>query len=111
MSSLYAGHSYLQLCGCAAHTTLTAVLEPLHQQLWHLLAVIAHCKPFHPLTCPCQDEDNLREALRYSAAMLGELRTSFLSPQRYYELYMQVFDELGNLEVGHRGSQRLWHLG
>lgn len=43
--------------------------------------------------------------------MLGELRTSFLSPQRYYELYMQVFDELGNLEVGHRGSQRLWHLG
>jgi vacuolar protein sorting-associated protein 35 len=31
--------------------------------------------------------------------MLGELRTSFLSPQRYYELYMQVFDELGNLEV------------
>lgn len=45
------------------------------------------------------DEDNLREALRYSAAMLGELRTSYLSPQRYYELYMQVFDELGNLEV------------
>jgi hypothetical protein len=49
--------------------------------------------------CCRQDEDNLREALRYSAAMLGELRTSFLSPQRYYELYMQVFDELGNLEV------------
>lgn len=46
------------------------------------------------------DEGNLREALRYSAAMLGELRTSFLSPQKYYELYMQVFDELGNLEVG-----------
>jgi hypothetical protein len=46
-----------------------------------------------------QDEDNLREALRYSAAMLGELRTSYLAPQKYYELYMQVFDELGNLEV------------
>eukprot|EP00775_Hariotina_reticulata_P005658 gene5658-5897_t len=45
------------------------------------------------------DEDNLREALRYSAAMLGELRTSFLAPQKYYELYMQVFDELGNLEA------------
>lgn len=45
------------------------------------------------------DEDNLREALRYSAAMLGELRTSYLQPQRYYELYMQVFDELSNLEV------------
>jgi hypothetical protein len=47
-----------------------------------------------------QDEDNLREALRYSAQMLGELRTSFLTPQKYYELYMQVFDELVNLEVG-----------
>jgi hypothetical protein len=58
------------------------------------------------LACWCclQDEDNLREALRYSAAMLGELRTSFLSPQRYYELYMQVFDELGNLEVSTTGS-------
>jgi hypothetical protein len=52
-----------------------------------------------------QDEDNLREALRYSAAMLGELRTSYLSPQKYYELYMQVFDELGNLEV--RQQQQL----
>lgn len=46
-----------------------------------------------------QDEDNLREALRYSAAMLGELRTSYLSPQKYYELYMQVFDQLAHLEV------------
>lgn len=54
---------------------------------------------------PLQDEDNLREALRYSAAMLGELRTSFLSPQKYYELYMQVFDELGNLEVSRHEPQ------
>ena len=48
---------------------------------------------------PAQDEDNLREALRYSAAMLGELRTSYLAPQKYYELYMQVFDQLAHLEV------------
>lgn len=54
----------------------------------------------HNHLCCVQDEDNLREALRYSAAMLGELRTSYLSPQKYYELYMQVFDELANLEVG-----------
>ena len=46
-----------------------------------------------------QDEDNLREALRYSAAMLGELRTSLLTPQKYFELYMQAFDELRHLEV------------
>ena len=45
-----------------------------------------------------EDEENLREALRYSAAMLGELRTSSLSPQKYYELYMLVFDQLVNLE-------------
>ena len=45
------------------------------------------------------DEENLREALRFSAAMLGELRTSQLSPQKYYELYMLAFDQLVNLEV------------
>lgn len=58
-----------------------------------------------------QDEDNLREALRYSAAMLGELRTSYLSPQKYYELYMQVFDELGNLEVRKQQQQQPSQLG
>ena len=46
-----------------------------------------------------QDEDNLREALRYSAALLGELRTSLLTPQPYYELYMQSTGELQLLEV------------
>ena len=41
----------------------------------------------------------MREALRYSSAMLGELRTSQLSPQKYYDVYMLVFDQLVNLEV------------
>ncbi|KAL4854485.1 Vacuolar protein sorting-associated protein 35B [Chlorella vulgaris] len=45
------------------------------------------------------DDDNMKEALRYSAALLGELRTSLLSPQKYYELYMQACDELRNLEA------------
>ena len=52
-----------------------------------------------PGVCLPQDEDNLREALRYSAAMLGELRTSLLTPQPYYELYMQATGELQLLEV------------
>lgn len=52
-----------------------------------------------------EDEDNLREALRFSSAMLSELRTSLLSPQKYYELYMLVFDQLVNLE-GYFGDQR-----
>lgn len=33
-----------------------------------------------------QDSDNLREALKYSALLLSELRTSKLSPHKYYEL-------------------------
>ncbi|KAH7286518.1 hypothetical protein KP509_32G010800 [Ceratopteris richardii] len=45
------------------------------------------------------DSCNLRDALKYSAQMLGELRTSKLSPQKYYELYMKTFDELRMLEV------------
>ena len=53
------------------------------------------------MICTMQDDDNLREALRFSAAMLGELRTSLLTPQKYFELYMQAFDELRHLEVQH----------
>ncbi|KAM1070566.1 hypothetical protein ACFX13_002382 [Malus domestica] len=45
------------------------------------------------------DSNNLRDALKYSAQMLSELRTSKLSPHKYYELYMQVFDELRKLEM------------
>lgn len=33
-----------------------------------------------------QDANNLREALKHSAQMLSELRTSKLSPHKYYEL-------------------------
>jgi vacuolar protein sorting-associated protein 35 len=44
------------------------------------------------------DASNLRDALKYSAQMLSELRTSKLSPQKYYELYMRTFDELRQLE-------------
>lgn len=45
------------------------------------------------------DNNNLRDALKFSAQMLSELRTSKLSPQKYYELYMKTFDELRMLEV------------
>ena len=41
----------------------------------------------------------MQEALRHSAVLLGELRTSLLGPQKYYELYMQVNDELRALEA------------
>ncbi|KAH9710859.1 vacuolar protein sorting-associated protein 35 [Citrus sinensis] len=45
------------------------------------------------------DSNNLRDALKYSAQMLSELRTSKLSPQKYYQLYMRAFDELRKLEM------------
>lgn len=37
-----------------------------------------------------QDASNLRDALKYSAQMLSELRTSKLSPQKYYELCIRT---------------------
>ncbi|KAL3527237.1 hypothetical protein ACH5RR_011893 [Cinchona calisaya] len=45
------------------------------------------------------DSNNLKDALKYSAQMLSELRTSRLSPQKYYELYVRAFDELRKLEI------------
>ncbi|KAJ4841340.1 Vacuolar protein sorting-associated protein 35A [Turnera subulata] len=45
------------------------------------------------------DSNNLRDALKFSAQMLSELRTSKLSPQKYYALYMRAFDELKRLEL------------
>ncbi|KAI9084102.1 hypothetical protein K1719_033900 [Acacia pycnantha] len=45
------------------------------------------------------DSNNLRDALKYSAQMLSELRTSKLSPHKYYELYMRAFDQLRRLEI------------
>ncbi|TMW88113.1 vacuolar protein sorting-associated protein 35B-like isoform X1 [Solanum pennellii] len=52
------------------------------------------------------DSDNLREALKYSALLLSELRTSKLSPHKYYELYMRAFDELRKLEMFFREEDR-----
>lgn len=44
------------------------------------------------------DQSNVREALKCASAMTGELRTSKLSPKNYYELYMNVTDELREME-------------
>ncbi|CAA2986501.1 vacuolar sorting-associated 35B-like isoform X1 [Olea europaea subsp. europaea] len=52
------------------------------------------------------DSNNLREALKYSAQLLSELRTSRLSPHKYYELYMRAFDELRRLEMFFKDENR-----
>eukprot|EP00449_Zooxanthella_nutricula_P054877 CAMPEP_0198576970 /NCGR_PEP_ID=MMETSP1462-20131121/118297_1 /TAXON_ID=1333877 /ORGANISM="Brandtodinium nutriculum, Strain RCC3387" /LENGTH=802 /DNA_ID=CAMNT_0044308241 /DNA_START=15 /DNA_END=2420 /DNA_ORIENTATION=+ len=43
------------------------------------------------------DSDSTREALKHASNMICELRTSLLSPKNYYELYMQVFQEMQHL--------------
>lgn len=45
------------------------------------------------------DGQQLREALKCASTMISELRTSKLSPRNYYELYMNVTDELRELEA------------
>lgn len=44
------------------------------------------------------DQRHLRTALQHASTMLGELRTSALSPKAYYDLYMDVTTELQHLE-------------
>lgn len=45
------------------------------------------------------DKNRLMDALKCASTMLGELRTSLLSPKSYYELYMAITDELCHLEI------------
>uniref|UniRef100_A0A0E0KKA8 Vacuolar protein sorting-associated protein 35 n=1 Tax=Oryza punctata TaxID=4537 RepID=A0A0E0KKA8_ORYPU len=52
------------------------------------------------------DSNNLKDALKYSAQMLSELRTSRLSPHKYYDLYMRAFDEMRKLEMFFREETR-----
>lgn len=46
----------------------------------------------------CLDRSKLMDGLKHASTMLGELRTSLLSPKSYYELYMAITDELRHLE-------------
>nr|CAD7415385.1 unnamed protein product [Timema poppensis] len=47
----------------------------------------------------CLDKSKLMDGLKHASIMLGELRTSLLSPKSYYELYMGITDELRHLEL------------
>jgi len=47
----------------------------------------------------CLDKNKLMDGLKHASNMLGELRTSLLSPKSYYELYMAICDELRHLEL------------
>lgn len=45
----------------------------------------------------CLEMDKLMDALKHCSTMLTELRTSFLTPKNYYELYMAIFDEMRHM--------------
>jgi len=45
------------------------------------------------------DNNKIMEAINHASFMVSELRTSFLNPQEYYELYMEAFNELKYLEA------------
>jgi vacuolar protein sorting-associated protein 35 len=45
------------------------------------------------------DQQSIMEGLKHAANMLGELRTSLLSPKNYSELYVVVVEELHHLEL------------
>ncbi|KAL7639004.1 UNVERIFIED_CONTAM: hypothetical protein RMT77_010538 [Armadillidium vulgare] len=47
----------------------------------------------------CLDKNRLMDGLKHASNMLGELRTSSLTPKMYYELYMFICDELRHLEL------------
>jgi len=59
----------------------------------------------HYLKRAIQDA-NTRDALKHASNMICELRTSLLSPKNYYELYMQVFQEMQHLH-GYFGDKAL----
>ncbi|EPB83787.1 hypothetical protein HMPREF1544_09471 [Mucor circinelloides 1006PhL] len=42
----------------------------------------------------CLDKNRLMDGIKHCSNMLGELRTSLLSPKSYYELYMSIFDAM-----------------
>jgi vacuolar protein sorting-associated protein 35 len=53
------------------------------------------------------EQENIRDALKYASNMVGELRSAVLSPRFYYELYMQILQEIqSNLYLFFRDSKK-----
>ena len=44
------------------------------------------------------EADNLRDTLRHASNVIGELRSSVLTPRSYYQLYLQAYQELAHLQ-------------
>ena len=94
-----AGDPCCPVARCSRAAWLSQRRQPSLKALERFPRCASERPPAHARLLHTQDENNLREALKHSAAMLGELRTSLLSPQKYYALYMKTFDELRYLEA------------
>ncbi|RYE99038.1 MAG: hypothetical protein EOO41_01630 [Methanobacteriota archaeon] len=46
-----------------------------------------------------QDARDLNGVIKHAAAMISELQTGLLTPKSYFELYMEVFDQMAHLEM------------
>eukprot|EP01103_Thecamoeba_quadrilineata_P016625 TRINITY_DN5601_c0_g1_i1.p1 TRINITY_DN5601_c0_g1~~TRINITY_DN5601_c0_g1_i1.p1 ORF type:complete len:812 (+),score=177.93 TRINITY_DN5601_c0_g1_i1:75-2510(+) len=46
----------------------------------------------------CLDSGKIKDALKHASSLIGQLRTSLLTPKSYYELYITSFDQLRYLE-------------
>ncbi|KAJ2941228.1 hypothetical protein O0L34_g3423 [Tuta absoluta] len=89
-------HPFLYIYSSAQMTNQASPVEEQEKLLDEALNVVK-VQAFQMKRC--LDKSKLMDALKHASTMLGELRTSLLSPKSYYELYMAITDELRHLEL------------
>ncbi|XP_028037637.1 vacuolar protein sorting-associated protein 35 isoform X1 [Bombyx mandarina] len=90
------GHPFLYVWSTAQMTNQVSPVEEQEKLLEEALNIVK-VQAFQMKRC--LDKSKLMDALKHASTMLGELRTSLLSPKSYYELYMAITDELRHLEL------------
>nr|SVE74010.1 EOG090X00QE [Daphnia barbata] len=85
--------------GCSDDWAKSGSMSPLEDQDKLLDEALSVVKVQALQMKRCLDKRKLMDALKHASTMLGELRTSLLSPKSYYELYMAICDELQHLEM------------
>jgi vacuolar protein sorting-associated protein 35 len=83
-----------------AHAVIEGpMLTPEQEQQRWLTEGVNNAMGKAQLMTAAMRENNTLLVLQYASQMLAELRTSMLTPQYYYELYMRVFNELQPLQA------------
>uniref|UniRef100_A0A7S3Z9X4 Vacuolar protein sorting-associated protein 35 n=1 Tax=Lotharella globosa TaxID=91324 RepID=A0A7S3Z9X4_9EUKA len=73
--------------------------DPSNKQRNYLAIAVQAVKRLERQMLLALDNGNIRDALHKAMELLTELRTSLLSPQNYYDLYMHATDVLRRLEA------------